>query len=531
MIKGNDVLNHNVIALSTGEKVERVYDIIFDRQANWVIGFLVDEGGWFSTAKVVPFERVHSIGEDAVMIGRPEDVNTTREDRRLQEALDNKTSLAGLTLLTTDGQNLGRIADVFFDEHTGRVEGYEATGGLFSDLSSGRTFVPAPESVQIGADTAIVPASVAQAMEEQEDGGLKGALNTAAENVKGAYENIAEATRERQKDYVVGKTAGGDITTDDGHLIVAQGDTITAAHAEAAEAAGKLVALATAATGGALAESYGQARDRVQDTYEDVRGAAAERQKAYVVGKTARSEVATEAGEVIVPAGATITRAQADRAEQAGRLAALTATATGGALQDSVDDLRQTQAGTPATIIGRRAKTDVRTAGGSLIAAQGQIVTPALLERARQAGAEQALVEAAAGTAATGRSTGRVSEQAGNLLDRARHWLDEKREQAEEALERREGEALEQRVREALGRPVTRVILAPDDRIILNIGEVVTHKAVQAARDARMLDVLVDSVEKDSPDINPLTSRPHTTGEAALEGQAEPVQSKRQADL
>ena len=533
MIKGKDVLNHSVIALSTGEKVERVYDVIFDRQANWVIGFLVDEGGWFSTAKVVPFERVRSIGEDAVMIGSPEDVNTTREDRRLQEALDNKTSLAGLTLLTTEGQNLGRIADVFFDEHTGRVEGYEATGGLFSDLSSGRTFVPAPESVQIGTDTAIVPVSVAQAMEEQEDGGLKGALNTAAENVKGAYENIAEATRERQKEYVVGKTAGGDIATDDGHLIVARGDTITAAHAEEAEAAGKLVALATAATGGALADSYDSARGRVQDTYEDVRDAAAERQKAYVVGKTARSEVTTGAGEVIVPAGATITSLQADRAEQAGRLAALTATATGGAIQDSVDGLRQAQASTPETAVGRRVKTDVRAPGIGLIAAQGQIVTPALLERARQAGVEQALVDATTGAAhsgqATGRNTERLGEQAGNLLDRARQWLGEKREQAEEALDQREQEALEQRVREALGRPVTRVILAPDDSIILNIGEVVTHKAVQAARDGQMLDVLVDSVDKDGPDLDPLASRPHATGEAALESQADPSHPEQPA--
>ena len=179
MIKGKDILNRSIIAVSTGEKVDRVHDVIFDHQANQVLGLLVDEGGWFSAAKVVPFECIRSVGEDAIMIGTPDDVTTTREDGRLKEALDSKTSLVGLTLLTTDGQNLGRIADVFFDEHTGRVEGYEATGGLFADLSSGRTFVPAPESVQIGTDTAIVPVTVAQAMQEQEDGGLKGALNSA----------------------------------------------------------------------------------------------------------------------------------------------------------------------------------------------------------------------------------------------------------------------------------------------------------------------------------------------------------------
>lgn len=543
MIKGKDVLNRSIVALSTGEKVERVYDIIFDRQANEVLGLLVDEGGWFSTAKVVPFDRIHSIGEDAIMIGSAEEVSTTREDRRLQEALDNKISLAGLTLLTTDGQNLGRIADVFFDEETGRVEGYEATGGLFSDLSNGRSFVPAPERIQIGTDTAIVPVTVAQAMEEQEEGGLKGALNSAgqsisevyqnaADNVQGAYENIAEATRERQKEYVIGKTAGGDITAADGHVIVARGETITGAHAEEAEAAGKLVALATAATGGALADSYGGARDRVQETYEDVRGATAERQKAYVVGKTASSEVTTETGEVIVSAGATITRVQAERAEQAGRLAALTATATGGAIQDSMNGLRQSpDPQSPEAALGRRVKTDVRAPGGSLVAATGQIVTPAILERAERLGVQRALVDAAKGgtrpdtgtVSAVGQSVGHMSESAGNLLDRARHWLDDKREQAEQALEQQQQEIRERQVREALGRPVTRVILAPDDSVLLNIGEIVTHRAVQAARDHGMLDILVDSVDKDTPDIDPLASRPATTGQAALESQSAPV--------
>lgn len=72
MIKGKDVLNRSVVALSTAEKVERVYEIIFDRQANEVLGLLVDEGCWFSTAKVVPLSHIYSIGEDAIMIGSPE---------------------------------------------------------------------------------------------------------------------------------------------------------------------------------------------------------------------------------------------------------------------------------------------------------------------------------------------------------------------------------------------------------------------------------------------------------------------------
>ena len=195
------------------------------------------------------------------MIDSAEHVTTTRDDGRLADVLDSKISLIGMTLLTTDGQDLGKIADVYFDEQTGRVEGYEATGGLFSDLSNGRTFVPAPDDVQIGTDTAIVPLSVAAAMQEQEPGGLKGALSSAGDSIKGVYENIADATKERQKEYAIGKTAGGDITLDDGTVIVSKGDTITAEQAERAEENGKLTALATAATGGAISDAYGNIAD------------------------------------------------------------------------------------------------------------------------------------------------------------------------------------------------------------------------------------------------------------------------------
>ncbi|MFD1730019.1 PRC-barrel domain-containing protein [Deinococcus malanensis] len=150
MIKGKEILGKNVVAINTGQRVDSVRDVVFDHQANQVLGLLVDEGGWFRAARVVPFEHIRSFGEDAIMIGDAGDLTTTREDGRLAEVLESKTSLIGMTLLTTDGQDLGKIADVLFDEHTGRVEGYEATGGLFSDLSNGRTFVPAPRACRSG---------------------------------------------------------------------------------------------------------------------------------------------------------------------------------------------------------------------------------------------------------------------------------------------------------------------------------------------------------------------------------------------
>ncbi|WP_019585169.1 PRC-barrel domain-containing protein [Deinococcus apachensis] len=553
MIKAKELLGRPIIAIDSGEKIETTRDVVFDHQANEVMGLLVDEGGWFRAAKVVPFGAIRSIGEDAIMVDSAESVTSTREDGRLAEVLESNVSLSGMTLLTTDGQNLGKIADVFFDEHTGRVEGYEATGGIFSDLSSGRTFVPAPEHVQIGHDAAIVPISVAAAMQEQEPGGLKGALSsageslssayqTAAENVKQTYGNIAEASKERQKEFLVGKTAGSDLTLDDGTVLVRQGETITAEQTERADQAGKLTALLTSVTGGALSETYGNVKDRVQSGVDSIRSASAEQQKQFVVGKTASNDVTANLAdgvqEVIVHRGSVITEFQAERAQEAGVLPALVTAAGGGAIQEGVQGLRErlqpAQSTQPAPLtvestIGRRVRTDVRAPTGGLVAAQGQIVTPAIAERARQLGLEGALIAATVGGASPTAGAGAalsggvasVSEGASNLLERAKAWLGDKRDEAGQALEERQEQMEEKRIRDALGRPVTRVILAPDDTIILNVGEIITHKAVDAARAGDVLDILLDSVSKEEVTIDPLSVRPHETGSAALEGQGD----------
>ena len=655
MIKGKEILGRNIVAISTGEKVDSVRDVVFDHQGNRVLAFLVDEGGWFRAAKAVPFARIRSIGEHAVMIASPDDVTSSRDDKALGDALESKKSLLGMALLTTDGQNLGRIADVYFDEQTGNVVGYEATGGLFADLSSGRAFIPAPSDVQIGEDAAIVPISVANAMKEN-PGGIRGAFKSAGDAVTGAVQgagnavtgavhnageavkdtyqtaassvretvgnateavserqqeyvigktsnteivaedgtvivhqgetvtplhaevaewhgklpalaaavtgaaitgsaqqatgNVTQATesftsrmssgfqnllgqaRTRQKEYVIGKTAGGDIELENGMVIVRKGDTISAAQADAAEKAGKLAALTAAATGGALANAYDDAKSRVQESYEDVKDAAADRQKAYVTGKIAGNNVVSETGEVIVSKGVTIGTHHADRAEATGTLAALTAAATTG----TVTGAGQPQPASAYRLedtLGRRVKHDIRAPGGTLLAVQGQIVTTDLIARAENLGLQNELIDttigdgtltsqgAAAGAAVAG-GLDKVSEGASNLLNKAKSWLSDRKEETEAAIQQREQEMHEGRIRAALGRPVTRVILAPDDSIILNTGEIITNKAIDAARAGNVLDILLDSVSKEDPTIDPLATRPAETGQAALDSQHDP---------
>ena len=386
MFKGSDAIGLPVVTFDTGEKIEKVSDVVFDHEGSRVLGFLVDEGGWFSSARVLPFESVQTVGPDAVLVPSKAAVIDVGSAPEIARVLRRDNVLKGTKIMTTDGRDLGSMRDLYFDERTGAIEGYDVSGGLFADAYEGRSFVPAPRTITIGEDVAFVPPETAVLMEEQV-GGIKGAA----------------------------QSLGGRIE-------------------EGAQAAG----------------------ERLQEGTQ-------------MLGEKARS-------------GAEAARAG---------FGDLAGSASGGLL---------------GAAKGRRVLEPVRGPGGYLIAAPGQIVTDQLIERARAENQEQALLAATgltAGGAVTSGARGAASsagselregaadlkQGAANLWDRVKGKVGEVKDRSAEELE-------ERRIKAALGRPVTRVILDRQDGVILNFGELITHGAIERARDEGVLDTLLDSVHK-----------------------------------
>jgi uncharacterized protein YrrD len=195
MRKGKDIVGKPVIAYDSGEKVETVVDLIFDQYDNRLLGFLIDEGGWFNNAKVLPLDLVKAIGIDAIIIPTKDVIAASSKYPVIHKILENNNVLNGTRIMTTDGQDLGALVDFYFDEHTGAVEGYEASGGLFADTYSGRSFVPAPQTLKIGEDVAFVPAETAGLMAEQV-GGLKAAMQNANEK----FQETAQVAGEKMQE-------------------------------------------------------------------------------------------------------------------------------------------------------------------------------------------------------------------------------------------------------------------------------------------------------------------------------------------
>jgi len=592
MRKGSDLINKLVVTYNTGERVERIKDLLFDQDNNQLLGFLVSEGGWLSNSRAIMLQDVQALGPNAVVISSKRAILEAKKVPKIKQILKRNNVLRGTRIMTTDGRDLGTMVDLYFNEETGAVEGYEVSGGLFDDMYSGRSFVPAPQTLHIGEDIAFVPPEIADLMEEQV-GGIKGAAQTAGgklqettqvagqriqETAQAASDKLQETTQATnsrlqevtrgsttsltntvidpaaQKKFVVGKITTQDVIGASGALLVTQGQPITPTVVEEAESRGLLDQLYRAA-GGSLSEpaiqklqvSTQAAKESLQETTQNAneRLQAARRtssasltnaavepaeQKAFVIGKTVNQAVVAPDGTQLIDKGEQVTPLVAEVAESLGILDQLYR-ATGGSLTARLNRAANTVfvSRMLGQAKGRRVHEAVRTQAGSFIAAPGQIVTEQIIERARTYHKEPELLSAvgltpreAAHSSASSFLSGtgnqlregatQAQENVGTLWERIKEKATVIQHSSARALEK-------QQIKRALGRPVTRVILDPQDEVILNVGELVTHQAIEYSRQGGVLDILLSSVYDKQPDLSAQELRASEPGKASLENE------------
>jgi uncharacterized protein YrrD len=487
--KGRDLIGKPIVAYDSGKKIDNIRDLIFDQNDSSLLGFLVQEGSWFSDPKILPLSLVRSLGNDAAIVSSKDAIAPARDYPNIHNILEHNNILNGTRIMTTDGRDLGKLVDFYFNEYTGAIEGYETSGGLFADAYSGRSFVPAFQTLKIGEDVAFVPAETVALMEEQV-GGLKAAMQSASEKIQ----QTAQVAGERIQ--------------------------------ETAQIAGTRLQEGAQVAGTRIQDAGRLASTRVTDAVVD-RSA----QKAFVIGKVAQQPVANPHGGFLVLAGEVITDSKADAADRLEVLDELYRSVGGNLRVPLSERIGTVVAGlTVEQAQGRRVRQAVYTPEGYIIAAQGQIVTPQAIERAKANHREAALLEAVglssndaaqsqAGSLVTtsGNRLKTTTSAAGERLqaDATNLW-DKLKESATDFQGRSTRAIEEKRIKGALGRPTTRVILDRNDGVILNVGELISHKAIDSARAAGVLDVLLDSVYVETPHLSLDELRAPGAGSAAL---------------
>ncbi|WP_088102598.1 PRC-barrel domain-containing protein [Halalkalibacter urbisdiaboli] len=145
-----------VIDLSSGNECGHVLDLLFSGQE--VIGFVIDQKGWFNHHLFLPISAVSSFGNDGVMVEERKVLHPYKKEYK-EEAFPlklGKRKFQGKPLLTTEGEKIGLVEDVYFSEEVGTIIGYEVTDGLLADIVEGRKVVKSKGQLTIGEDRAIL---------------------------------------------------------------------------------------------------------------------------------------------------------------------------------------------------------------------------------------------------------------------------------------------------------------------------------------------------------------------------------------
>ncbi len=361
MRKGKTVIGQDVLSLADGTRVHTVKDLIIG-EATQIVALLVDEGGLLSTSTVVPIEAVNRFGKDAVVIADSTAVIPASADARVKAILNSKDRLVGKTVYSTDGQELGSVADMYFDEVSGRIDGLEISGGKLADLAKGTSYLAADEIERSGPDMLFVRPETATALTAQ-IGGVQGALQDAA----GKASNAAAGAQTSMQD-------------------------------------------------AAAQEQERQAQEREQ----------------ALVGQRSGTEVTDEKGAVVVAKGQLITAETVERARASGNLPVLLQAADAGKAEET--------------------------------------------QQQHEAAIQQ------------------VGDSAADMWDRFTSKIGEMTDAAGQRVDQQQTRSRLAAIADAVGRPVTKVILDRDDRVVLDLGDIITHQAVQQANDAGMLETLLGSV-------------------------------------
>ena len=582
MRKAKNLIGLRAITQNEGKDLGKVHDLLFTDDSRQLLALLVSDRELFGfkDATAIAWSQVREIGTHAIMVPEENAVAKVHSDDVIAEAYDNEKTLTSKQLTTDKGETLGKISDLYLGDN-GNVVGYEVSGGLFSDAYNGRRYLDAPSDVVVGKDVIIMPHQIVDDLNNQanqQPGGIKGALSSAGETVdntydsaKGtvtdAYENIANESVEKQRDYVIGKTAGTDVVIPADKATMATPAALTTSAVESganpnAPSAGELE---LGDFGNRNLTSGGIDIEPVRDNPEAIVPVADINQGDAIVpsNQTAQSsqtitelQKATPAsatdinssgevvnGEVLVRKGETITAQHADRAIAAGVLAKLVASATAGSAQNSEaasgaqgalgtaqtktqGALSSAQQSAEDAAIGKPAAFEIDAPDGSVIVAPGQIVTREILARADQHG-KKAQVISSAGAGAVSQSAQHVYGETKDVAADAWDTIKEKTRQligyTKEKKDEYDEASLEKKIKDAVGRPVTRVILAPDDTMILNTGDIITNKAIEEARAVGYVDMILDSVYDTDVEITPEMMRAQGEGDATLATQAEPT--------
>lgn len=178
LARGTDIIGRPVVAITTGEALANVKDVLYDPDQGSLLGFTLNKRGGLLAGPLkhpLPLSAVRAIGRDAIMVEDDDVLGETKADGdAAHSAAGAARNVLGNEVLTDAGERFGTVTDLIVvigrtgahragsSEHeVGDVVGYEFTAdATLAGREGADLLVPLPQTLAVSGTHLVVPASV-----------------------------------------------------------------------------------------------------------------------------------------------------------------------------------------------------------------------------------------------------------------------------------------------------------------------------------------------------------------------------------
>ena len=126
MKKSIEILGLPIISITEGRELGVSKTLLIDAKNGVIAALTIEDDDWYRGVKLIPYEAIIAIGEDAVTITHSENILNLEEAGDYERLLVENIRIIGTKAITKTGRIQGKVTEVFVGEG-GRIEKCEIT--------------------------------------------------------------------------------------------------------------------------------------------------------------------------------------------------------------------------------------------------------------------------------------------------------------------------------------------------------------------------------------------------------------------
>lgn len=137
MKKSVEILGLPIISITEGRELGMSKTLLIDAKKGTVAAITIEDEDWYRGVKLIPYESVIAIGDDAVTVTNSENILTLDDAGDYEQLLDDNIRIIGTKAITKSGSIQGKISELYIGDD-GKIEKCEITApdGTTSEVTA-----------------------------------------------------------------------------------------------------------------------------------------------------------------------------------------------------------------------------------------------------------------------------------------------------------------------------------------------------------------------------------------------------------